>query len=86
MSLLGSLRTLASLAPTVVRLLMSRRAAAPGDQDGLTAELMRQALEARAAGRREEAATLFRRVLERRRTHLAALRGLRDIAHEASRW
>lgn len=86
MSLLGTLRTLASLAPTVVRLLTLRRAAAPREPDGPTGELMRQALEARAAGRREEAATLYRRVLEFRRTHLAALRGLRDLALDADGW
>jgi len=85
-TVLGALRTLASLAPTVVRLLTRRRAAPLAEQDGLTAELMRQAGEARSAGRREEAATLYRRVLERRRSHLAALRGLRDVALEANRW
>ena len=86
MSFLAAFRSLVSLVPTVVRLLPSRRASPTGENEDLTAELMRQALEARAAGRREEAATLYRRVLERRRTHLAALRGLRDIALEAARW
>ena len=42
--------------------------------------------EARRLGRNDEAATLFRQILQRRRDHLGALRGLRDLAAQAGRW
>jgi lipopolysaccharide biosynthesis regulator YciM len=83
---LGPLRTLVALAPALLRWAVRRAASAPAERDGPTADLMRQALEARAAGRPVEAAIFYRRVLERRRSHLAALRGLRDLAIEATRW
>jgi len=54
--------------------------------DSPTVELLQRAQEARRLGRNDEAATHFRQVLQRRRDHLGALRGLRDLAAEAGRW
>jgi lipopolysaccharide biosynthesis regulator YciM len=54
--------------------------------DSSTVELLRRAQEARRLGRNDEAATLLRQVLQTRRDHLAALRGLRDLALETARW
>ncbi len=47
---------------------------------------MRRAAEAQLANRSAEAATLYRQVLQRHRSHLAALRALRDIAVGARQW
>jgi len=54
--------------------------------DSPTAELVRRAHEARRLGRGDEAATIFRQILQNRRDHLAALRGLRELAAEGGRW
>ncbi|MBI1734265.1 MAG: tetratricopeptide repeat protein [Candidatus Rokubacteria bacterium] len=56
------------------------------DDDPETRDLARRADEARAAGRREEAAVLYRAVRGRRPGHVGALRALRDLAAEAERW
>lgn len=50
------------------------------------AELNRRAGEASRAGRREEAAQLYRQVLIHHRNDVTALRGLRDLAIEMRRW
>src|SRR5205085_1048176 len=54
--------------------------------DAESHELMRRAAEAQRANRAAEAATLYRQVLQHQRSHLAALRALRDIAGEARQW
>jgi lipopolysaccharide biosynthesis regulator YciM len=48
--------------------------------------LLRRADDARRSGRREEAAGLYREVLRRRRGHVPALRGLRDLLVETRQW
>lgn len=85
MTLLASLRTLVSVG-LGLRRLFAGGAAAPAQDDPQTLELLRHADEARAAGRREEAGTLYRQILQTRRGHLRALHGLRDLAVEAGQW
>lgn len=86
MTLLASLRTLVSVGLGLKRLLDLRPAPAQGGDDPQTLALLKHAEEARAAGRREEAGTLYRQVLQARKNHLGALRGLRDLAVEAGQW
>ena len=86
MSLLASLRTLVSLGGGLRRLLAWRGGAGALADDPRTAELLARAREARAAGRGGEAAALYRHVLDARRGHPGALRGLRELAVEAGRW
>jgi lipopolysaccharide biosynthesis regulator YciM len=50
------------------------------------AELIRRADDANRAGRRDEAAHLYRQALTHNRNEAAALRGLRDLAIEMRRW
>jgi lipopolysaccharide biosynthesis regulator YciM len=83
---LASLRTLVSVGLGLKRLLDLGRAPAPGAADAQTLELLRRADEARQAGRREEAGTLYRQILQSRKNHLGALRGLRDLAAAAGLW
>ncbi|MGH7279862.1 MAG: tetratricopeptide repeat protein [Candidatus Rokuibacteriota bacterium] len=59
---------------------------AGGGDDPEANALLRQAEDARRAGHREEAASLYRAILQSRRAHLAALRGLRDVTVEARHW
>jgi lipopolysaccharide biosynthesis regulator YciM len=59
-------------------------AAPPEDPEVVAA--LREAAEARRAGRTDDARRLYRRVLDRSATELAALRGLRDLAIEAGAW
>jgi len=54
--------------------------------DSSTLELLRRAEEARRLGRDDEAATTYRQILQTRRDHLGALRGLRELAVEGGRW
>jgi lipopolysaccharide biosynthesis regulator YciM len=63
-----------------------RRHAESREDDPETRDLMRRAGDARAAGRTEEAATLYRAVRARRPEHVGALRALRDLAADAHRW
>ena len=63
-----------------------RRRSAPREDDSETRDLLRRAGDARTAGRREEAAILYRAVRDRRPDHVGALRALRDLAAESSRW
>ncbi len=80
-----SLRQLLSLSGPLLGAL--RRAGRRGDVgDPQAAETMRRAGEARRAGRGEEAATLYRFVLQRWPEHPDALRGLRDLAVERGDW
>ena len=86
MTLPASVRSLLSLGLTLksfFQLGAGRRAEA---DDSSTLELLERAQEARRLGRSDEAATHYRLVLQRRRDHLGALRGLRDLAAEGGRW
>lgn len=58
----------------------------PEEDDPESRELMRRAAEAQRANRAAEAATLYRQVLQRQKSHLTALRALRDIAVESRQW
>ncbi|MBI4635747.1 MAG: tetratricopeptide repeat protein [Candidatus Rokubacteria bacterium] len=86
MSLISSLRTLAWIGHALGRVFGPPAAAAPDEDDPRAAELLRQAAEARRSGRGEEAAILYRQVLQRHRGSRGALRGLRDLAVEGRRW
>jgi tetratricopeptide (TPR) repeat protein len=91
----GALRSLAGLVRDLGRIvaavpvdwasLLRTRPAVPTD-DPETRDLLRRADEAGAAGRREEAAALYRAVRARHPRHVAALRALRDLAVDAERW
>src|SRR5256712_13843487 len=85
-TLLSSLGTLLSVGFDLKRLFDWRRASAPGADDTETAALLARADEVRRAGRSHEAGTLNRQILQARRSHLGALRGLRDVAAEAAQW
>jgi lipopolysaccharide biosynthesis regulator YciM len=80
---LSSLRSLLSAGREVVRLF---RTPATVFDDPQSAELSRQAAEARRAGRPERARALYRQVIDLHRNDLAALRALRDLAVEAGEW
>ena len=87
-SFIGSIRDIGGLfaaLPIDWSSLLQRRAT-PREDDPETRDLFRRAGEARAEGRREEAAVLYRAVRARRADHVGALRGLRDLAAESSRW
>src|SRR5207244_2033336 len=45
-----------------------------------------RAAEVSRAGRSQESGTLYRQILQTRKSHLGALRGLRDLAAAAGRW
>jgi lipopolysaccharide biosynthesis regulator YciM len=62
------------------------RSTASAEDDPSTADLLHRAHEARRVVRRDEAGTLFRQILQTHRSHLGALRGLRDLATETGRW
>jgi len=85
-TLLSSLRTLLAVGFDLKRLFDRRRASPPGQDDPETAALLARAGEVSRAGRHQEAGTLYRQILQTRRSHLAALRGLRDLAAAAGRW
>jgi lipopolysaccharide biosynthesis regulator YciM len=55
------------------------RSSSPPD-DPQIADVLRRAREAHHAGRRDEARTLYRHVVETHRDHVDGLRGLRDLA------
>ena len=86
MTLFSSLGTLLSVGFDLKRLFDWRRSSAPGADDTETAALLAHADEVRRAGRSHEAGTLYRQILQARRSHLGALRGLRDVAAEAAQW
>ena len=86
MTLLSSLGTLLSVGFDLKRLFDRRRASPPGADDVETAALLARADEVRRAGGSQEAGTLYRQILQARRSHLGALRGLRDLAAHAGRW
>ncbi|HSF02086.1 MAG TPA: tetratricopeptide repeat protein [Solirubrobacterales bacterium] len=82
--LLSSLNALASVGRLIGRAIgavpLTRAASAE------VAELLRRAGEADRAGRRDEAAHLFRQVLGHRRNDVTALRRLRDLAIDTRSW
>jgi len=84
--LIRPLRAAVSMGLELRRLLQSRAPAPAGPEDARVVEWLGRADEARGAGRREEAATLYRQVLQSRRHHVGALRGLRDLAADARQW
>ena len=81
-----SLRTLLSLGRSLGRLLGTRDSAATGEDDPQAADAVRRAREAYAQDRPDEAATLYRYVLQRWPQQADALRGLRDLAIDARDW
>lgn len=85
MTLPVSVRSLLSLGVSL-KSLFKVGARRPEVDDSATIELLQRAQDARRLGRNDEAATHFRQVLQKRRDHLGALRGLRDLAAEAGRW
>ena len=86
MTLPVSVRSLLSLGLTLKSLFKVGAGWRHEADDSPTVELLRRAEEARRLGRRDEAATTFRLILQTRRDHLGALRGLRDLAVEGGRW
>ena len=86
MSLIASLRALLSLGLGFRRLLATPAPPAADADDPRTLELLRRAEDARRVRRSEEAGTLYRQVLDLRRAHPGALRGLRELAVEAGAW
>ena len=84
MTLPVAIRSALSLGLALKRLF--DRAIPSSEDDAPTTDLVRRAQEARRVGRRDEAATLFRQVLQTHRSHRGALRGLRDLAAETGRW
>lgn len=86
MTLPASVRSLLSLGLTLTRFFNLGSTPHADADDAPTGELLRRAQEARRLGRHDEAGTLFRLILQARRDHLGALRGLRDLAVEAGRW
>jgi len=78
--------SLLSLGRLVARVFVRRDRAAAGEDDPQAADAVRRAREATAERRPEEAATLYRYVLQRWPQHGDALRGLRDLAIDARDW
>lgn len=81
-----SVRQLLSFSGPLLGALRRRRRRGGDVGDPQAAETMRRAGEVRRAGRGEEAATLYRFVLQRWPEHPDALRGLRDLAVERGDW
>ncbi len=86
MKLPVSLRSLLSLGITLKSLLSFGAALGPVTDDAATTELLQRAEDARRLGRPDDAAAVYRQILQSRRGHLGALHGLRDLAVEGSRW
>ncbi len=85
-TLIRALRVVNTALAVVNRLLGAPASRAPGPPDPRLGALLEAAAQARTGGRTVEAASIFRQVLERDRYHVGALRGLRELAVEASRW
>jgi lipopolysaccharide biosynthesis regulator YciM len=81
-----SLSTLISIGRSLGRWLGARPSPPAGTDDPQALDTLRRAREARAAGRGDEARTLYRYLLQRWPWHAEALRGLRDFALEAGEW
>lgn len=80
-----SLRTLLTLGRHALRF-TGRSRAATGEDDPQAEESLRRAEDARLAGRRDEARTLYRHVLQQWEGNTVALRALRDLAVEVRAW
>ena len=85
-AVIESLRTFLDIARGLRRFLGEPAPAGPAEDDPQSAELLRRAQAAQVTGRRDEAAAYYRQILQNRRAHLAALRGLRDVSVEAGQW
>jgi lipopolysaccharide biosynthesis regulator YciM len=81
-----SLRSLLDLGITLRSLLSFGAAPTPVADDAATTELLRRAQDARRLARPDDAAAVYRQVLQSHRTHLGALRGMRELAVEGGRW
>ena len=84
MTLPAAVRSALSLGLALKRLF--DRPIPAGEDDAPTTDLLRRAREARRVGRRDEAGTHLRLILQTHRNHLGALRGLRDLSVETGRW
>ncbi|HEX6211186.1 MAG TPA: tetratricopeptide repeat protein [Methylomirabilota bacterium] len=84
--MIPALQTLLGVARHVGRWFGARPAPPAGVDDPQAIDAMRRALDARQAGRLDEARTLYRYVLQRWPHHADALRGLRDLAIDARDW
>jgi lipopolysaccharide biosynthesis regulator YciM len=82
----ASLRSLLDLGITLRSLLSFGAAPPPVADDAATTELLRRAQDARRLGRPDDAAAVYRQVLQSHRAHLGALRGMRELAVEGGRW
>src|SRR5207247_8520776 len=85
-TLRSSLRALVSVGFALKRLFDRHRASSSGEDDSEATALLARAAEVSRAGRAQEAGTLYRQILQTRKSHLGALRGLRDLAAAAGRW
>jgi tetratricopeptide (TPR) repeat protein len=83
-ALLSSLNALASFGRLIARAVGAAPLTSAASAE--IAELLRRAGEADRAGRRDEAAHLYRQVLGHRRNDVTALRGLRDLAIDRRGW
>jgi lipopolysaccharide biosynthesis regulator YciM len=83
-ALLSSLNALASVGRLLARVVGAAPLTHPASAE--VAELVRRAGEADRAGRRDEAARLYREALGHRRNDVTALRGLRDLAIDTRSW
>ena len=86
MRLLDSVRSLLSIGLTLRSLFNLGAPPSRAADDAATLELLQRAADARRLGRGDEAGALYRQILQTRRGHLGALRGLRDLAVEGGRW
>jgi lipopolysaccharide biosynthesis regulator YciM len=84
--MMSSFRTLLTLAQHLGGLFGTRGPAATGEDDPQATDAVRRAREAQRQRRTDEAATLYRYVLQRWPQHAEALRGLRDLAIDARDW
>lgn len=83
-ALLSSLNLLTSVGRSLARVIGAVSLTRPEDPE-ITA-LVRRAEEAMRTGRRDEARRLYREALDRRKTDLPALRGLRGVAADSGTW
>ena len=84
--MMPSFRTLVSLGRQLGRFFVARDPTAAGEDDPQAVDAVRRAREAYRQRRSDEAATLYRYVLQRWPQHADALRGLRDLAIDARDW
>jgi len=83
-ALLSSLNALASVGRLLARVVGAAPLTRAANSE--VAELVRRAGEADRAGRRDEAARLYRQALGHHKNEVTALRGLRDLAIDTRSW